>query len=127
MCVYIPPLIVHFVLTVFRPQHNVTQYDVWGSLARDFLPIMVSSVASKRIFHSAGVKTGKHHSELDPDLFEALPFFRCVYHPELLFHEEFVMECKAKEFERNLDVQAAARIPHSARQISLDGLVDGRQ
>ena len=82
----------HIVLTMFGPQRNAVRYDVWGSLAQDFLPIMVSSITSEHIFHSAGIKMGKHHSELDPDLFEALLFLRCVYHPELLFHEEFSTE-----------------------------------
>jgi len=91
------------------PQHNAVQYDVWGSLARDFLPIMASSVSSERIFRSSVVKAATHHARLDADLFEAVSFLRCVYHPELLFREEFSAECEIKELERNIGVRGAKR------------------
>jgi len=100
VCVSILLLIVHLVLIGFGPQRNAARHDVWGSLAQDFLPIMASSVSSERIFHSAGIKMGKHRSGLDPDLFEALSFLGCAHRPELLFHQEFSAEWEVNELER---------------------------
>ena len=54
------------------------RYPVWGSLARDFLPIMASSISSERVFSSAGITISKHHNRLKADIIEALQFLKCA-------------------------------------------------
>ena len=69
-------------------QWNAIRYPVWASLARDYLPIMGSSVSSERAFSSAGITISKRRSRLKPDIVEALQFMKCAYRRELLFREE---------------------------------------
>ncbi|KIK81928.1 hypothetical protein PAXRUDRAFT_65288, partial [Paxillus rubicundulus Ve08.2h10] len=51
---------------------NAMRYPVWGSLARDYLAIMATSVSSEQAFSSAGIMIGKHCSQLTGDIVEAL-------------------------------------------------------
>ena len=79
------------------PQWNAARYPVWASLARDYLPVMASSVSSERAFSSAGITICKRRSRLKPDIVEALQFMKCIYHRELLFHEEPSTAFEAEE------------------------------
>jgi hypothetical protein len=69
-------------------QWNSTRYPVWASLAWDYLPIMASSVSSKRTFSSAGITISKRRSRLKPDIVEALQFLKCLNRRELIYREE---------------------------------------
>ena len=69
-------------------QCNSSRYPVWASLARDYLPIMASSVSSERAFSSAGITISKRRTRLKPDIVEALQFLKCLYRHDLIFREE---------------------------------------
>jgi hAT family C-terminal dimerisation region len=69
-------------------QWNSSRYPVWASLARDYLPIMASSVSSERAFSSAGVTISKRRNRLKPDIVEALQFLKCLHRRELICREE---------------------------------------
>ena len=69
-------------------QWNSTRYPVWASLARDYLPVMASSVSSERAFSSAGITISKRRSRLKPDIVEALQFLKCLHRQELIYREE---------------------------------------
>ena len=61
---------------------------------------MASSVLSEHAFSSAGITICKCHSQLKPDIIEALQFIKCIYCRELLFHEELSTTLEAeKSFE----------------------------
>ena len=49
---------------------------------------MASSVSSEHAFLSAGITICKRCSQLKVDIIEALQFIKCIYHQDLLFHEE---------------------------------------
>jgi hypothetical protein len=72
---------------------------VWGSLARDYLSIMASSVSSERAFSSAGITLSKRRNRLQADIVEALQFMKCIYHNDLIFREV----CTTAEEEKILD------------------------
>ena len=55
---------------------------------------MASSVSSKGAFSSAGITISKRCNQLEPDIVEALQFLKCLYHHDLLFHEEPSTEVK---------------------------------
>jgi hypothetical protein len=57
---------------------------VWGSLARDYLAIMASSVSSERVFSSAGIIISKRRNRLKGDIVEALQFLKCIIRRDLL-------------------------------------------
>jgi hypothetical protein len=57
---------------------------VWGSLARDYLAIMVPSVSSGHAFASAGITISKHCNQLKGDIVEALQFLKCLINCDLL-------------------------------------------
>ena len=61
---------------------------MWASLAGDFLSIMASSVSSEHAFSSAGITISKHRNCLHGDIVEALQFLKCMFHHELIFHEQ---------------------------------------
>lgn len=56
------------------------------------LPIMASSVSSKWAFSSAGIIISKHCNWLKVDIIKPLQFLKCIYHHNLLFHEEHSTE-----------------------------------
>ena len=60
---------------------------MWGSLARDYLSIMASSVSSERAFSSAGITLSKRRNRLQEDIVEALQFMKCLFHQDLIFRE----------------------------------------
>lgn len=66
---------------------NYIRYPVWGSLARDYLSIMASSVSSERAFSSAGITLSKRRNRLQADIVEALQFMKCLFHRDLIFRE----------------------------------------
>ena len=65
---------------------------MWGSLARDYLSIMASSVSSERAFSSAGITLSKRCNHLQADIVEALQFLRCSFHCDLIFREVCTLE-----------------------------------
>ena len=72
---------------------------MWGSLARDYLSIMASSVSSERAFSSAGITLSKRRNRLQGDIVEALQFMKCLFHQSLIFREV----CTVAEEELLLD------------------------
>ena len=80
----------HFICYLIVPQLiqlNYTRLLVWGSLARDYLSIMASSVSSERAFSSAGITLSKRRNRLQGDTVEALQFLKCLFHRDLIFRE----------------------------------------
>ena len=57
---------------LFVVKRHADDYPVWASLARDYLAIMASSVASERAFSSAGITVTKCRNRLKHDIVEAL-------------------------------------------------------
>lgn len=66
-------------------QRNYHRYPVWGSLARDSLAIMASSVSSERAFSSAGITISKRRNRLKADIVGALQVLKCLIRRDLLF------------------------------------------
>ena len=58
---------------------------------------MASSVSSEQVFSSARITITKHHNWLKPDIMEALQFLKCLYHHDLLFHEEASTQFEMEE------------------------------
>jgi hypothetical protein len=56
---------------------------VWGSLARDYLSIMASSVSSEHVFSSAGITLSKRRNRLQADIVEALQFLKWAFKSNL--------------------------------------------
>ncbi|KAJ8496334.1 hypothetical protein ONZ45_g12488 [Pleurotus djamor] len=55
---------------------NSERLPVWADIARDYLPIMASSVSSERAFSAAGMTITKHRNRLKADIVEALQFLK---------------------------------------------------
>ena len=74
---------------------------MWGSLARDYLSIMASSVSSERVFSSAGITLSKRRNRLQADIVEALQFLKWAFKSNLtsIFREasttaeEEILDC----------------------------------
>ncbi|KDQ23955.1 hypothetical protein PLEOSDRAFT_1048226, partial [Pleurotus ostreatus PC15] len=64
---------------------NANRMRVWASLARDYLPIMASSVSSERAFSSAGITITKRRNRLKGDIVEALQVLKAVYRRNIVF------------------------------------------
>ena len=62
-----------------------TRYPTWRALARDYLAIMASSVASERAFSSAGITISNRHNRLDSDIVEALQGLKSLLHQDLIW------------------------------------------
>lgn len=86
-------------LPLTASQINYQRYPVWGSLARDYLAIMASSVSSERAFSSAGITVSKHRNRLRGDIVEALQCLKCLICRELLFREPEVVDLEADDWE----------------------------
>ncbi|KAJ7730112.1 ribonuclease H-like domain-containing protein, partial [Mycena maculata] len=84
---------------------NYHRYPVWGSLARDYLAIMASSVSSERAFSSAGITISKRRNHLKGDIVEALQCLKCLIRKDLLFREPVIF----KEGEDD-EVEAGGRV-----------------
>ena len=56
---------------------------MWGSLARDYLSIMASSVSSERAFSSAGITLSKRRNRLQADIVEAMQFLKWAFKSNL--------------------------------------------
>ena len=67
---------------------NSLRYPVWGTIARDFLSIMATSVSSERAFSSAGITISKRRNRLKGDIVEALQCLKCFIKRDLLFRED---------------------------------------
>jgi len=101
------------------------RYNVWASLARDFLPIMASSVSSERAFSSAGITISKRRNRLNPDIIEALQFLKCLYRRELLFREEVSTERELEELGgRALTVNGSGELDDADAEDNLDEVVE---
>ncbi|KZV78765.1 hypothetical protein EXIGLDRAFT_598521, partial [Exidia glandulosa HHB12029] len=61
-----------------------TQYPTWASLARDYLPVMGSSVSSERAFSGGGLVITDRRGSLKGDVVEALQSIKCALHNDLL-------------------------------------------
>ncbi|KAJ8503453.1 hypothetical protein ONZ45_g10852 [Pleurotus djamor] len=55
---------------------NAERLPVWAAIARDYLPIMASSVSSERAFSAAGITLSKRRNRLKADIVEALQFLK---------------------------------------------------
>lgn len=67
---------------------NASRYPTWGSLARDYLPIMASSVSSERSFSSAGITITKRRNRLKSDIVEALQCMKAAMRGDLLMKDQ---------------------------------------
>ena len=85
-------------------QKNQHQYPTWGSLARDYLSVMASSVSSERAFSSAGITISKRRNRLKGDLVEALQCLKCLFKNELIFREVCPLRDELQELEDNTDM-----------------------
>ena len=65
---------------------------MWGSLARDYLSIMASSMSSEHAFSSAGITLSKRRNCLQADIVEALQFLKCIFHHDLIFRKESTLK-----------------------------------
>src|SRR5260370_17573413 len=71
-----------------RLQYNCNRLGpVWTLLARDYLPIMASSVSSERAFSQGGITVSKRRSRLKGDIVEALQCVKCSIQHDLIFQE----------------------------------------
>ena len=61
-----------------------TQYPTWRSIARDYLAVMASSVASEWAFSSAGITISKRRNRLDADIVEALQCIKSLIQQDLM-------------------------------------------
>ncbi|KAF8144961.1 ribonuclease H-like domain-containing protein, partial [Mycena galopus ATCC 62051] len=98
---------------------NNHRYPVWGSLARDYLAIMASSVSAERAFSSAGITINKRRNRLKGDIVEALQCLKCLIHRDLLFREPVIF----KEGE-NYEEEAEEAVDASKQRTCWDILVD---
>ncbi|THH18798.1 hypothetical protein EUX98_g8896 [Antrodiella citrinella] len=64
---------------------NQSRYPVWASIARDYLPIMATSVSSERAFSQGGITVSKLRNRLKGDIVEALQCLKCLIQRDLLF------------------------------------------
>lgn len=58
---------------------------------------MASYVSSERAFSSTGITISKHCNRLKPDVIKALQFLKCIYHCDLLFHENPCVETEMEK------------------------------
>ncbi|RDB14951.1 putative AC transposase [Hypsizygus marmoreus] len=66
---------------------NAQRLPMWGSLARDYLAIMGSSVSSECAFSQAGITISKRQNRLHEDIVEALQFLKCAIRKDLIYRE----------------------------------------
>ncbi|KAF7346742.1 putative AC transposase [Mycena sanguinolenta] len=100
---------------------NYHRYPVWGSLARDYLANMASSVSSERAFSSAGITISKRRNRLKGDIVEALQCLKSFIHRDILFRESVIF----KEGEDDdLEAGEESRTDTSKQPTSWDILID---
>ncbi|EPQ52013.1 hypothetical protein GLOTRDRAFT_27069, partial [Gloeophyllum trabeum ATCC 11539] len=63
---------------------NQARYPVWASLARNYLPVMASSVSSEWAFSGAGITLTKRRNRLKADIVEVLQGLKCAMRHDLL-------------------------------------------
>ncbi|KAF8642423.1 hypothetical protein AX16_009507 [Volvariella volvacea WC 439] len=80
---------------------HASQYLVWISLARDYLPIMALSTSSKHAFSSTSITISKRRNHLKQDIVEALQFLKCTMQKNLLFQEVEIMQAELEEREED--------------------------
>lgn len=100
---YVTSLLVFFKIHSLQSQRNYHRYPVWGSLARDHLAIMASSVSSERAVSSAGITISKRRNRLRGDIVEALQCLKCIIRRELLFRQPEIIDLEADDLEDILD------------------------
>ena len=69
---------------------------------------MASSVSSKHAFSSVEIPISKRYNHLKPDIVKALQFLKCIYHCDLLIHEEPSTELEVELDEYEDSVQGDA-------------------
>ena len=99
---------------------------MWTSIARDYLPIMASSVSSEHACSSAGITISKWRNRLKPDIVEALQCLKCMYKNDLTFCDVLLSSKVEKELDEeeilDLDFRADG-IVTQADNFSWDQLV----
>ncbi|KIJ89925.1 hypothetical protein K443DRAFT_15682 [Laccaria amethystina LaAM-08-1] len=107
-------------------EHSGTYGQTWTSIARNYLPIMASSVSSERAFSSAGITISKRRNRLKPDIVEALQCLKCMYKNDLIFRDVLLSSKVEKELDEveilDLDFRAD-EIVDQADNFSWDQLV----
>jgi hypothetical protein len=78
----------------------VSRYPTWAYLARNYLPVMASSVSSERAFSSAGITISKRRNRLKKDIVEALQCLKCMYHNNLIFRDVTTASEEVKDMEQ---------------------------
>lgn len=60
-------------------QQASIRLPVWAAIARDYLPVMASSVSSEKIFSSSGITISKRRNRLHGDVVEALQILKSAF------------------------------------------------
>ena len=91
----------HFFTSIHEKnkEHSGTYGQTWTSIARDYLPIMASSVSSERPFSSAGITISKRRNRLKPDIVEALQCLKCLYKNDFIFHDMLLSSTVEKDLD----------------------------
>lgn len=103
-------------------QLNTHRHPTWGSLARDYLSIMASSVSSERAFSAAGITISKRRNKLKGDIVEALQCLKCMYNNDLIFREAPTLETEEEELDD--DDALLPSIAEGGETFSWDQLLD---
>jgi hypothetical protein len=69
------PIYIYFL----SPQHHSIQYSILSKIARDYLAIQGSAVASERAFSSSGITATARRNCLLPETFGALQLLKSAY------------------------------------------------
>lgn len=80
------------------PQQHQLQYPTLARIARDYLAIQGSSVASERAFSSGGRTDDKSRNQLSTEVFEALQILKSCYKDGLIKAEEEAAAYEPKPF-----------------------------
>jgi hypothetical protein len=101
-------------------QLNSLTRPTWASLARDYLPIMSTSVPSERAFSSAGVTITKRRNRLKGDVVEALQVLKGANRQNLFpEYPSLAVEDRLAREEREEDKEAD-EIEGEANALDLD-------
>lgn len=68
----------------YDSKHHQSQYPTLAKIARDYLAIQGSSVASERAFSSGGMTDAKARNQLSTEMFEALQILKSCYRDGLM-------------------------------------------
>jgi len=111
-------------------QDNSQRYHpAWGSLARDYLAIMSSSVSSECAFSQGGITISKWRSHLKGDIVEALQCIKCAIRHDLLFQESALSSISEAEETSDQELEDAGAggdlgdLESDVDSVSWDGLL----